>query len=679
MHARASAIDRLAWAWFAVLAVAVAGPLLGSGYLLLLDFPSGPRFPGFALFPLPSSGDLGNGTPLLALHAALRAIHPYLRDKVFLLAPLILGGLGGYRLVRRHLALGTLPALYGATLFVLNPFVRDRFLAGHLHFLLAYSLLPWALVPVREALHGRTGESAPRIALWLALLAAVDIHIAGIYGLLVLAALAAAPKGRLLIGGVGLALAAALSAYWLLPASFTSPGAGIGPADLGVYASRPSGFAVLASLLSLHGFWRDEFPDLAERAPVLYALVVPILGLAAAGAARLLARREDRRFTLAVASTAALGLLLAAGTSFPPSAPAFRWLFEVVPFFGVYREPQKFLALVVLALSIFGAVGLEDLLGTLGRRPGYALALLAVACVLAYGGGMFWGFGGVVRLHRYPEGWAQADRLMQERGPGRLLVLPWHLYAVWSFSGGRIVANPGPSFFTREVLAAGEAGFPEVPAQSPDPFRRYIAGLLDHRRRIERFGHLVAPLGVRFVAWTREADWEAYRFLERQPDLRLVLRDERISLYENLAWRGAVYGLSPGEPLSSPDQLPGSGDEVDVTVALRPAAPPVPRQDDAFPGLARALPGWRTMEPTSGSVFVATTDRCTDGWRLGDRILPRCHLGAVAAFPRPDGPETLWRPLVGARLVGVAVSVLSIIGTGLYLQRVRRAFDLQQR
>jgi hypothetical protein len=87
-------------AWFGLLALLIAGPLLGGGYLLLLDYPSGPRFPDFSVFPLPSSGDIGNGVPWFAVHVALRELYATLPDKLYLLAPIVLGGRGDQSLVR---------------------------------------------------------------------------------------------------------------------------------------------------------------------------------------------------------------------------------------------------------------------------------------------------------------------------------------------------------------------------------------------------------------------------------------------------------------------------------------------------------------------------------------------------------------------------------------------------
>jgi hypothetical protein len=667
--------------WFTALALLVVGPLLGPGYLLLLDFPSGPRLPQVELFPTPSSGEVGNATPLLGLHSLLRSVHTYLPDKVFLLAPLLAGGLGVYRFARRKLGIGALSATYGGTLFAVNPFVYDRYLSGHLHFLLGYSLLPWALEAVSDAMDNPSGRRAVPLAFWLFVLGVIDLHIAGMYALLVvLAALFSAGRARLRIGMVAgaVGLGVGFSSFWLLPALFVPPGQGIGPADLEVYASRPQGLAVLPSLTALHGFWRDEFTGAAERLPTLSVLVVPIIGLALVGAVFLLGPGSRRRLAAIMAVVVGLALLLAAGTSFPPTAGLFRWMFDHVPFFGIYREPQKFVALLVLAYAVFGAAGLHALLprpssGHVRRSLSGLGGAVPVAVAIAYAYTMLWGFWGQVHLSRYPDDWERAELAMASRGPGRLLVLPWHLYAVWSFSDGRIVASPASSFFSGVVLSAGEAGFETVPPQSADPFKLYIQSVLNHRNEVRWFGHLTAPLGIRYVVSLREVDFWKYRFLERQDDLAPMYRGKSLVLFENLDWREAPVGLELGDDVEGVSTLFGSGKEREVTDRLHESRPLRPRAGGAFPPIARALPIWRRLEPSNPPLLL-TADRCTDGWRLG-RQAARCHLGAVAAFESPERPEVLWRPLAGTRILGYLVSGLTLASAAVYLLRARRPSD----
>jgi hypothetical protein len=659
-----------AGAWFLALALVVAGPLLGGGYLLLLDYPSGPELPQVNPFPLPSSGDIGNGISLLGALALFQEIHDLLPDKLLLLTPIVLGGIGVYRFVRSRLEVGAFAAVYGGTLFVVNPFVYDRYLAGHLFFLLAYSLLPWALSPLFELTRRPSLRGATAVALWFFALGAIDLHVVGIYALLtVIVAIVAPSRFRLAFGAAAIGIGVLASAYWLLPSLFIDRGDEIGLQDVAVYASRPDGFAILPTLLGMDGFWRDEFTGPGERVPALYLLLVPILALTVAGAVELLRPGRWRRFAIALSAAAGVGLIMAAGSSFPPTADAFRWAFEHVPYMGVYREPQKFLSLVILAYALFGAVGLDARFRTRagGSRRWFtpAAAAAGVAIVLAYGYTMLWGFAGQVELARYPASWAAADRIMHSRGPGRMLVLPWHLYTVWSFSDGRIVANPAPSFFSREVLAGDEAGFRDFAPQSPDPFSRYVGDLLRSRKEIRWLGHLVAPLGVRYVALLREADWQSYQFLTRQQDLVTIHRDDRITLFENEAWRGDVFGLEEGAAVAGPSELLGSVEEQEVANRLFSSAPLVSSGDGGFPALARRLPDRQRVRETT-TPFVTTTDRCNDGWMLGDDE-PTCDVGAVAAFPSPHSDDPLWRPLAGVQLVGYVLSGLTIAAAAFYL------------
>ena len=234
------------WLWFSALALVVAGPLLGGGYLLLLDYPAGPEFPHVPLLPLPSSGDVGNGTPFLAIQALLRDIHQYLPDKVLLLAPIVLGGVGVYRIVRTRFEVGPAAAAYGGTLYVFNPFIADRYLAGHMFILFALGLLPWALGSVLDLLDDPSGGTSVRVGGWLAGLAAIDLHVAGFYALLVVVAgVAALSRRGAFRAAVGLALGVALCAYWVLPSLFVPPGHGIGQDDLAVYATRQPGPRVI--------------------------------------------------------------------------------------------------------------------------------------------------------------------------------------------------------------------------------------------------------------------------------------------------------------------------------------------------------------------------------------------------------------------------------------------------
>jgi hypothetical protein len=629
----------LATAWFVGLAVLVAGPLLGDGHLILLDFPAGPEFPKLDLFPLPSTGDAGNALPVTALYVALRELWEPLPEKLILLVPIVVGGLGLYRLARSALGAGAPAALLGGTLFVVNPFLNDRYLAGHVLFVLAYALLPWALAPLVAALREPSRRAAIVVGLWLAVLAGVSFHVGGLYALLVvLFAAAAAGSARVRIGFAARALFVGilLSAYWLIP-FVLAPERPVGVDDLDAFETRPDGFRVVPTLLALYGFWRREFTRPVEDQPALYLLVLPILALVVLGAVLLLRRAADRRLGAVLVAAGSLGVLLAAGTAFPPTAAAFRWLFTNLPLLGAFREPQKFLALTVLAYALLAVVGVERL-----RR---AALPAAMACVLVYGYAMLWGLSGQVQLSRYPASWAEADRVLERTGEGRLLVLPWWLYEDWPFTDGRVVANPAPSFFSgREVLVGRDIGLEDLPPASVDPFSYYVDDVLE-ADDVRDLGRQVAPLGVRFVVWTEEADREDLAMLGRQDDLTRVYGSDDLVLFENHAWAGDVVGLA------------GIDERASYVEAV---------SDPALP-LVRRLPGWDVVEPMSRPV-VSVARRCSDGWRLGDDSA-RCHLGAVAAFGSPRGEAELWRPFAAMQAWALVISLATLAWCVVRLRR----------
>jgi hypothetical protein len=175
------------------------------------------------------------------------------------------------------------------------------------------------------------------------------------------------------------------------------------------------------------------------------------------------------------------------------------------------------------------------------------------------------------------------------------------------------------------------------------------------------------------VVSLREVDFWKYRFLERQSDLDPVYRGKRLVLFENLAWREGPLGVQLGDELEAPSALFGSGREEEVTERFHESPPLRPRADVTFPSIARALPIWRQVEPANTPLLL-TTDRCTDGWRLG-QLAARCHLGALAAFESPERPEVLWRPLAGTRILGYLVSGLTLASAAVYLLRARRPSD----
>jgi hypothetical protein len=610
---------------FLALALVVAGPLLGDGYLLLLDFPGGPHAARPSFLGLPSSGGIASEQPAVALQYLVERIDPLLPQRLLLVLPVALGALGVYRLVRRRFDVTPLAALYGAALFAINPFVYDRYLAGHLYFLLAYGLLPWALPAALAQLDRATSPLVP--ALWTAVLSAFAVSVGAMY-VLIVALVYGATRAvrRALLFAVA---AAALCAYWLLPALVVPPAASSDVHALETYASRPSGFAVFPTLLALYGFWRNEFARTAEAHPALYLLLLVIVVLAALGFLALLERTTRRRDALVLGTGAGLGLLVAGAGS----TEAFRWTYEHTLLLAPFREPQKLVALLVLAYAVLGAVGLHVAASRGRRAVRVVVPILAVAAAVTYGAGLFWGLGGRVQLAHYPVGWSKAARVMDTRGPGSLLVLPRDPYAVWPFSHGRIVASPARSFFDRDVVLTQSASLAQ---RASDPFVVYVDRVLNNQTQRD-LGRRLAAVGVRYVAALPGHGG----FLAAQRDLTLVYSGPGLALFENTAWRPAPRPLAD----------------------ISRAAPLVTRHDLSLPRVKSSA--WLT--PTRGR-YVLTTKRCTDGWRLGDERA-QCYAGAAAAFPSRDQAQPLWTPFTTLSGIGYLITFAALAALALVMRR----------
>src|SRR5205085_3261911 len=257
-----------------------------------------------------------------------------------------------------------------------------------------------------------------------------------------------------------------------------------------------------------------------------------------------------KRVATVLAACGALGFLLALGDQ-GPTGGAFRFLFEHLPGFRIMREPEKFEGLLALAYAAAFGLGVSALVRSATNRKARALvaaAVLAVPCLYTFNA--FWGFNGYARPEPFPASWSEASALMGS-GPGKVLALPGDQYLPFPWTQDRPVANPMTSFFHRDVLIDGSLHLDGLESQTSDAESRYLRFVTDHGASTERFGNLLAPLGVKYVLVAKTTDWARYRWLAHQSDLRLVRSWPDLELYENLEPVADAY--APARSIQVPD------------------------------------------------------------------------------------------------------------------------------
>jgi hypothetical protein len=580
---RALALRLFAPITYLLLALAVAGPLLASGLVLAVDLSQTPH-PSIptTYWGLPQGTHEGPPArlPLDSLFVALGHVDAVgFGQKLMLVAIVFLAGFGMHRLapVRSQAA-----ALFAGFLYAINPFVYDRLYTGQWFLLLGYALLPHAYRAFLQTLEGRRTAPPWFGALFLAT-GIASTHMAA-FLLLMCAVTALAWAGRIRrrprIGrsaALALALGLAPSLYWLIPTPGLEDFWGhVGSGQLELYRTvADPHWGLGITVAGLYGYWNNAHP-LKDFIAVWPLMAATQLALALWGTAL---RRRDCT-TWAVAAIGAFGFLLALGDASVLTRGTYTFLLEHVSALRSFREPQKGVALLAFAYAFLGTAAVEDLIanGLRIRWARAALVALLIGLPLLYGYRVLGGLWGQLETSHYPSSWTQAnERLKSEARDSRTLFLPWHGYFSLDFAHGRVVGNPGSSFFSTPILASRSVSEGRDQADESDAVERYVALLLDRGRHVSDIGACLAPLGVTHVLLAKQADWRRYSFLDRSRGLTAVERWPDLVLYRSQTPAGLVMKSSGRAGLSCGERLEPLAARRESPVRYRLESPPPAR------------------------------------------------------------------------------------------------------
>jgi hypothetical protein len=562
---------------YALLALAVAGPLLRPGLVLSIDLAETPRSTlSPAYWGLPAgtnAGSLGRlpFDALLRLAGLVGAVQ--VAQKLLLVAIVFLAGLGMYRLAGRRPA----GRFFAGLLYAVNPFVLERLIAGQWFLLLSYALIPWAYSAFLATFEGDV-RAAWRFALVAAIGGFADAHMAALLGLLCVVTLIAQPRrdgsahlGLPLLAG---ALAVCASLLWLLP----TPGlhelwTHVGRGQLELYATfADPRWGPLLTVLGLGGFWDDLTPP-ATALAVWPLIALLLFALAVRGAAL----APNRRVAVAVGVCGLFGLVAALGMASSVTRPATLWLMNHVAALRSFRETDKTVALTAFAYAFLGAGAVDDLV-TAPRRRGLApvLAALALALPLVYGIRELGGAWGSLHAVSFPASWNQASAVLEsEAANSRTLFLPFHGYLHLGFARSRVVYNPAPSFFATPILSGRSVDQNPAHQDVSDPEQTEVTALLANPARPD-LGRCLAALGVSHVLLAHESDWAPFRRLETRVDMRVVRSWPGLTLLALRSPGAAAMSAPAGAKRSCPTGLEPLASRRTSPVRLQLLAPVPP-------------------------------------------------------------------------------------------------------
>jgi hypothetical protein len=508
-----------------------------------------------------------------------------------------------------------------------------------------------------------------RPALWYALAISVSPHAAWL-GAVLIAAVALAPgtSWRDIVRSAQVVLAAGLVYGYALVLWLTNtPALRVTEADLQAYATRTGPGGVLATVATLHGFWRTPDADTVREwlGPGLGVIVLAgLVAAVVAGFVRLWRVELDRAAPLIV--TTVVGLLLGAGVAGPMGA-VYRFAFDTLPLFEAMREQQKWVGLAVVGYAVAFGAAAEWV--ALRARP-TILAIAVVCAPLVVAPTLVWGLGGSVRTSSYPTGWHEADAVMG-RGSGLALFLPWHAYQPFSFSDYRTIATPANAFFHRTVLTSDAVELPGLRTDSTSLRTAYVDRLVADGGA-GAFGRLVAPLGIEYVVLAKTPEIANYSWVDEQPDLELVLDAEAMSVYRvRPAGTGRVVGAWVTDYPGAVDAA--GADRLGTQAVLPGSRTPPPPQGEESGGLTRLSPTTWQIEPGEAG-WVVIPEEFSEGWQLDGRPGLPTLAGTVALEVGPQATTVEyapWRYLRPATVASLGVLAALIVGG---LIEHRRAF-----
>ena len=479
-------------AWAVLLAVLLLGPALGPGYVLGYDLVWVPH--------LAMRGDfLGLGTtlpravPSDAVVAVLDTVVPaQLLEKVALLVPLVLAGIGAARLVGES----TAARLTAVTLAVWNPFTAERVAIGHWTVLVGYGLVPWLV------LAGRRTRSTGRVpALAWALMAVGSLSAsAGLVSavtLLVTGGSLTRERVRADLTLVGCVVAA--NAPWLV-AGLLHAGSATG-SGASVFALHPEGHlpAPLAAL-GLGGIWNAEVVPTSRTTFLAWVGLFLLVGLAVVGRRAWAAGPDTGRLV----ALWVIGFGIACLTWALPGP--LDWVAGHVPGGGLVRDGTRTLGLCLPVYAGLPAAGVQVLGDRLADGDAAVRRLVAAAGVLLpvlllYDAA--WGLSGTLRPVDYPASWADARDTL-DLGSDDVLVLPEGAYRAPRWNHGRTVLDPLGRYLPADYVADDSLLVDGHLVPGEDPRVTEVRRALSLPTPEARTAALLAA-GVQTVAFERDA------------------------------------------------------------------------------------------------------------------------------------------------------------------------------
>jgi hypothetical protein len=606
---------------------------------------------------------------------------------------------------------GRIGKIFAAVMFAFNPFVYVRILMGHWVILLSYAFIPLMLWSFVNYLENREKETLGLFGL-STITVAINSHmlIIASFIVLVLAVMYSITQsesyytalGRL---GQNLGIPALVSffvnSYWLIPLfstgtprlnSFTQ-------GDLVAFAPRTDLLTPLLSIASLHGTWQGGYRYAINIVPELEFLFPVLLFLSVYGASLLYSQSDRRYLVRSLVLIGGLSIMFGAGIE-APTEPIFKWLFQHIPFFSGFRDPQKFVAALSLVYAYFGGVSVDHIVDRLQkyelpRRRLISMSLAALICLtpIAYTFPMVTGYANQANPVEYPKEWQEVDTYLDEHGQDQnVLFLPWHQYMNYSWIGTQPprTVSPARSYFSTPVIQADNLEFQSVYSNTNDPVSQYVEYLFGigpyQSKNVDRLGLHLSQINVEYVLVTKETDWKSYdEILAEQSDLQLVLENDLFKVYRNEVKSKQIRSFDDDRRVSDWDEYLSRTENLSKpqTAQISDQREDNERSDGKYETAwtRQSMVKYRVDGGSSQhTVFIPGPEMSTTGWTYNNNKPIAYHLGFIPVFESGGDSQgnmirfsEFYHVYLPSYIISTTVIIVLIILISLRRLKIRRA------
>ncbi|MBC7503586.1 hypothetical protein H7169_01320 [Candidatus Gracilibacteria bacterium] len=203
---------------------------------------------------------------------------------------------------------------------------------------------------------------------------------------------------------------------------------------------------IFSTNILLYGFWGERYGNhyvnVGFLSSLWYIAGFFLLLVVAIGYMQLW--KYSRKLSLSLLIVGFVSLILGIGIASPMTVPLMNWGYEYLPLFSGYREPQKWIGLLMLVEGIGLIVGLGYFLQKSGKDRILRVSIIVILSLLllTWSPGPLLGYHGQLRTTVYPVSFADLRSEILPSFSGRILALPWHSYIGCSWIGRPTVSNP---------------------------------------------------------------------------------------------------------------------------------------------------------------------------------------------------------------------------------------------